>query len=114
MRTFTKVMKALSDPNRIRILKLLQEKELCVCELKELFPLSQPTISKHLRVLEEVELVTFRKQGSWVIYRLTESENTDHAKALLAYLRKSEIQDEGLQNMLLSLPQVDRERIKAA
>ncbi len=114
MRNFTKVMKALSDPNRVRIMKLLQKKELCVCELKELFSLSQPTISKHLRVLEEAELVTFRKQGNWVVYRLRNENFTGHSRAMLDYLEQTEIEDQGLQDMLQHLPQVDRERIQAA
>ncbi|WP_028581870.1 ArsR/SmtB family transcription factor [Desulfogranum japonicum] len=114
MRDFVKVMKALADPNRVRILKLLQEKELCVCEMKELFSLSQPTISKHLRVLEEANLVTFRKQGSWAIYRLGHEQSSGHAQAMLAYLEQTELDDKAFKDMLQHLPQVDRERIAAA
>jgi len=114
MRDFVKVMRALSDPNRIRIIKLLQEKELCVCELTGLFSLSQPTISKHLRVLEEADLVTFRKQGNWVVYRPVEDSRMGHARAMLDYIGQSAIDDKALQEMLQILPQVDRERIKVA
>ena len=114
MRDFVKVMRALSDPNRIRIVTLLQEKELCVCELTGLFSLSQPTISKHLRILEEADLVTSRKQGNWVVYRPAEDNRMGHARAMLYYLEKSVIEDKELQEMLHILPQVDRDRIKAA
>ncbi len=52
MKDFIRVMKALSDPNRVRIVKLLQLKELCVCEFQELLGLAQSTVSKHLKVLK--------------------------------------------------------------
>jgi ArsR family transcriptional regulator len=114
MRDFVKVMRALSDPNRIRIVKLLQEKELCVCELTELFSLSQPTVSKHLRILEEADLVTFRKQGNWVVYRPPENNRVEYARAMLDYLEHAVIEDKELEEMVQALPQVDRERIAAA
>ncbi len=63
MKDFVKVMKALSDPNRIRIIKLLQHKVMCVCELQAVLGIAQPTVSKHLKVLEEADLVYFKKMG---------------------------------------------------
>lgn len=112
VRNYIKVMKALADPNRVRMLKLLQQRELCVCELNELFQLSQPTISKHLKVLEEAELATFRKEGNWVVYRPNDGQPAEHALAMLNYLDQSLIEDEPLTEMLRRLPTVDRERIK--
>ena len=53
MKPFIKVMKALSDPNRVKIVKLLQHKMMCVCELQGALGISQPTVSKHLKILEE-------------------------------------------------------------
>ncbi len=53
MKGFIKVMKALSDPNRVKIVKLLQHREMCVCELQAALGVSQPTVSKHLRLLED-------------------------------------------------------------
>ena len=49
MKTFVKVMKALSDPNRVKIVKLLQQKVMCVCELQAALGISQPSVSKHLK-----------------------------------------------------------------
>jgi len=112
VRNFIKVMKALADPNRVRMLKLLQQRELCVCELNELFHLSQPTVSKHLKVLEEAELVTFRKQGNWVMYRSNDGKPAEHASAMLDYLEQLTFEDETLAAMLIQLPTVDREIIK--
>jgi ArsR family transcriptional regulator len=53
MKPFIKVMKSLSDPNRIKIVKLLQQKRMCVCELQDALGISQPSVSKHLKILEE-------------------------------------------------------------
>ena len=53
MKSFLKVMKALSDPNRVKIIKLLQQKMMCVCELRGALQIAQPTVSKHLKILEE-------------------------------------------------------------
>ena len=63
MREFIKVMKALSDPNRVRILKLLQRRVLCVCEIKEALGLAQSSASKHLKILEEAGLIAYSKEG---------------------------------------------------
>ena len=63
MKTCLKVMKALSDPNRVKIIKLLEHTKMCVCELQGALGIAQPTVSKHLRILEEAGLVT-RKVGS--------------------------------------------------
>jgi hypothetical protein len=49
-------MKALADPGRIKIVKMLEARELCVCEIHAALDLAQPTISKHLRILEEAGL----------------------------------------------------------
>lgn len=67
----TRILKALADENRVRILYLLREREnLCVCEIREIIGLSQPTISSHLKLLENNELVTFNKDGKWVNYSM--------------------------------------------
>src|SRR4030066_1081977 len=76
LKKITKVLKALADENRIRILYLLREKNgLCVCEIREIIGLSQPTISSHLKVLENNELVTFNKNGKWVNYSMNPDLN---------------------------------------
>ncbi len=114
MKQFIRVMKALSDPNRVRIIKILNNKELCVCELKDLIGLAQSTVSKHLKVLEEAGLVDYRKEGSWFIYRLTKGEESDYAKVMLENLTGWLDDEPQLQKMVARLSQVDRERICAA
>lgn len=68
MKEFLKAMKALSEPNRIKILKLLQNERPCVGELQDALGLAQPTISKHLKILEEAGLVSRTKDGLWGYY----------------------------------------------
>ncbi|MFZ7126598.1 MAG: ArsR/SmtB family transcription factor [Desulfobacterales bacterium] len=87
MKTLIKVMKALSDPNRVKIIKLLQHKSLCVCEIQSALGHSQPNISKHLRILQEAGLVESSKDGLWVNYRLTDGRDSPFAAVMLANLR---------------------------
>ena len=62
--------KALSDPTRITIIRLLQGKELCANELRASFNISQPTLSYHMRLLTDSNLVSCRKSGTYAYYRL--------------------------------------------
>lgn len=68
----TKIFKALSDTTRQQILELLEERERNVGEIVCNFNLSQPTISRHLSVLKEADLVIDQRQGQNVIYRLND------------------------------------------
>ena len=70
MKEFIQVMKALSDPGRVKVLKMLETREMCVCEIQATLGLAQPTISNHLKILENAGLVLSRKDGQWVNYRL--------------------------------------------
>ena len=69
----SKFFKALSDEKRIRILKLLAVKEMCVCELMIALDTTQPNLSHHLKILENQGLVNRRKEGKWAYYSLTNS-----------------------------------------
>lgn len=104
-------MKAMSDPNRVRILKLLQEKELCVCELRELLGLAQSTVSKHLRLMDDAELIEPRREGVWIIYRIREGDKSTYAAAMLDNMVTWHTDDEILLEMQKRLPSVDRARI---
>ena len=88
MDPFLKIMKALSDPGRVKTLKLLEGGELCVCRIQEALGLAQPTVSRHLRLLVEAGLVQNHKKGAWVYYRLHESPEPPVAPALLRLLRE--------------------------
>jgi ArsR family transcriptional regulator len=87
MKQFLKVMKALSDPNRVKILKLLQERPMCVCELWIALEVSQPSASKHLKILEDAGLVDYKKDGFWVYYFLSDGKANPYAACLLGNLK---------------------------
>jgi ArsR family transcriptional regulator len=66
----TKIFKPLSDPNRLRILKMLQTKSLCVCEITDILQLATSTVSKHLSILKAVGFIIEEKDGKWVNYSI--------------------------------------------
>lgn len=66
--------KALADGTRLKILKLLEVREMCVCEIMVALDLTQPTASHHLGLLENAGLVKDRKEGKWVFYSLADVE----------------------------------------
>ena len=61
---------ALSDPLRVRIVELLRENELCVCDLCEALEVAQSKLSFHLKALKEASLVRSRQEGRWIYYSL--------------------------------------------
>jgi ArsR family transcriptional regulator len=112
MKEFIKVMKALSDPNRVKILKLLQHKsDMCVCELKSLLHIAQPTVSKHLKILEEAGLVEYRKDGLWVNYSLVNGSSNPYAVGMLRELHIWLEDQPELFDILKKAPFVSREQI---
>ncbi|HTZ53974.1 MAG TPA: metalloregulator ArsR/SmtB family transcription factor [Candidatus Acidoferrum sp.] len=66
------LLKAVADPYRLAMLATLAAAtdEVCVCEFTDALPLNQPTVSHHLRILREADLVTCERRGTWVYYRL--------------------------------------------
>ncbi|HHY73463.1 MAG TPA: winged helix-turn-helix transcriptional regulator [Bacillus bacterium] len=67
------VLKLLGDKTRLTIISVLQKQECCVCELVELFEMSQPSISQHLRKLKDAGLVDEERKGQWIYYSLHKS-----------------------------------------
>jgi ArsR family transcriptional regulator len=70
-----RLLKAMADPVRLRLLNLLGGREVCVCHLHDALGLPQPTVSRHLAYLRKAGLVVGRKEGLWVHYRLNEPAN---------------------------------------
>lgn len=75
-----KALKALSDPNRVKIIDLLSCGSLCACDVLQHFDFTQPTLSHHIKVLSEVDLVRTDKQGTWHYYSI----NYDQVEILKA------------------------------
>ena len=111
MKEFIKVMKALSDPNRVKIVKMLQHKEMCVCELQEALQISQSSVSKHLKILEEASFVDYTKDGLWVNYYLTDGRNSPYASSIMGNLRHWLEDEPEVTDLMQRLPQIRREEI---
>lgn len=69
-------LKALSDETRLRIMALLFQKEMCVCEICDVIDESQPKVSRHLAKLRDANLVRDERQGQWVFYYLNIDDKT--------------------------------------
>ena len=89
MREFMAITKALSDPNRVRVLLALRHGELCVCQITELLDLATSTISKHLSILNHAELIVSRKTERWVYYRLPDKDADVVVREALDWVLKS-------------------------
>ena len=111
MKDFIKVMKALSDPNRVKILKLLQQKTMCVCELQGALQISQPSVSKHLKLLEDAGLVDYVKEGLWVNYYLADGKASPYAASLLGNLRHWLEDDPEISDLVGIIPFLNREEL---
>ena len=83
MRKLTKTFQALSDTNRIRILKMLEVRPLCVCEITEILKLANSTVSKHLSILRDAEFILDEKDGKWVNYFLNDTKENLYITKLL-------------------------------
>jgi ArsR family transcriptional regulator len=111
MKSFLKVMKALSDPNRVKIIKLLQQKMMCVCELRGALKIAQPTVSKHLKILEEAGLVDYEKDGLWVNYFLADGKSNPYAASVLGNLRHWLDEDPEIVDLVRKVPFLNREEL---
>ncbi len=111
MKEFIKVMKALSDPNRIKVLKLLQHRVMCVCELQAALEIAQPTVSKHLKILEDAGLVVSEKDGLWVNCALSDGSLSPYAATLLGNLRHWLRDDPDIKKLETILPLLNREEL---
>ena len=67
------LLKTIADKNRLSILYVLQDKELCVCELQQVISLTQGALSIQLKNLQNIGLLSSRKKGKWVFYKLSDS-----------------------------------------
>ena len=111
MREFIKITKAVSAPNRVKTLKMLQHKRLCVCEIKALLQIAQPSVSKHLKILEKAGLVDSEKDGLWVNYYPADGSSSPYAASLLGNLRHWLSDDDEIAQLAAKLSEVRRENI---
>ena len=87
MKAQLKIFKALSDKNRLRIVKMLEIRPLCVCEITSVLGLAPSTVSKHLSILQEAELIEDKKDGKWVEYSIPERNLDVFVRDVMRLLR---------------------------
>ncbi len=111
MKKFIKIMKALSDPNRVKMMKMIQSRPFCVCEIKTALNIAQSTASKHLKILEEAELVQSFKDGLWVNYTLADGKDSPYSANMIANLQHWLEDETEIKALNQILPGINREDI---
>ncbi|MCF8239835.1 MAG: metalloregulator ArsR/SmtB family transcription factor [Melioribacteraceae bacterium] len=86
MNKTSNIFKSLSDPNRLRILKMLQISPLCVCEITEILGLSTSTVSQHLNILKKSGFIEEKRDGRWINYSINFHHDDERITAILTSL----------------------------
>lgn len=89
MEQILRCLKAIGDENRMRIVMLLMERELCVCQLMVVLGISQPLVSRHLSVLKDAGIVVLRKDGKQSYYSLSEEAKAGGKSGLMKIVRRA-------------------------
>ncbi len=111
MKDKAEIFKVLSEPNRIRILMMLLQKPLCVCEITSVIGLTTATVSSHLSYLRRVGFVEDEKNGKWINYRISTKISNPMIKGILESLPKWYSNEIDIQNDLQKVSIVDRYEI---
>jgi DNA-binding transcriptional ArsR family regulator len=113
MRELVKVLKAVADPNRLRIFKMLQYRKRCVCELAAALGVSMPSVSRHLSMMKDAGLIEDERDGMWTNYMLCREKLNKYAPVLQAQLKEWINDDEGIKKMLKKTGTLKREELCA-
>jgi ArsR family transcriptional regulator len=87
-----RLLKALADPTRLRVVAALAQGELCVCHLEAVLELPQPTVSRQLAILRAAGIVADRREGTWVHYRLAPLADPAAARVMRALADASDVE----------------------
>ncbi len=110
MQPLEKILKALADKNRIRILKLLESKKMCVCELSHVLGITQPSVSRHLKKLKAAEFVKHEQDGFWTNYMLNKPSG-EYAAKLSKIIKESLNDDAVVEKDLIKSAGLNKEHI---
>jgi len=106
MHDLIKALKAVSDETRLRIMKVLLERECCVCEIMQALDISQSRASRNLGILQDAGFLKARRDGLWIVYSIDWQAVNRYATSLSKLLKDSPVSNEVLAK--------DRERLKRA
>jgi len=114
MKDTLKILKALADPTRLRIISLRLRRDLCVCELMFILKMEQSRISHQLRILRDADLVEDKREGKWITYRVSDKTRANMGlllnQLLGEQLRESEEAVSDLGNLEICLREDVRRR----
>lgn len=108
MDEFLKISKAISDRNRVRILKMLEVKPLCVCEITNILNVANSTVSNHLSILKESGLIIDKKDGKWVEYQINKGKSKELQNEVLGLVSKYLNDEDETINDAISCRKVNR------
>ena len=106
MQALIRVLKALSDETRLRIMNVLLERECCVCEVMQALDISQTRASRNLGILQKAGFLKTRRDGPWIVYSIDWKTTNQHASSLAGLLQESPSSSDVLAE--------DKERLKHA
>ncbi len=109
VRKIEKVLKACSDDNRIRILKLLEKRKLCVCELAFVLGITQPSVSRHLKKLSNAGLIKTEKDSFWTNYFI--APDNEYAKEICGLMEKWLNDDRIIKKDIVKLKSAKRDNL---
>ena len=88
MKNLIRAVKGISDETRIRILKVLLERECCVCEVMQALNISQSRASRNLGILEDAGFIKSRRDGLWIVYSIDGQKMNSYVAPLIELLRE--------------------------
>ena len=100
MRELIQVLKAVADKNRIRIIKMLEKKKMCVCELSAVLEITQPSVSKHLSILNNAGILKDERNGQWIDYSINNETINQYAPAIKNIIKEWLNSDSTIKNDL--------------
>ena len=109
MKELEKLLKALADKNRLRIVKLLETRKMCVCELAFVLGITQPSVSRHLKKLTAAGVIGSEQDRFWTNYYLR--DNNKSLNILLSCLKKGLNSDSQIKEDLVKLKKVNRTKL---
>ena len=110
MKDLETVLKAVADRNRLRILKLLECRNMCVCELAFVLNIKQPSVSRHLKKLKTAGLIEARQDGYWTEYMLSDSSSI-YSEAVVNLMKQWLNDDATIQQDLDKAEMADRSKL---
>ncbi|MDD4876504.1 MAG: metalloregulator ArsR/SmtB family transcription factor [Dehalococcoidales bacterium] len=97
MQDLIKTMKALSDETRLRIIRVLLERECCVCEIMQALDISQSRASRNLRILKEAGFLHAQRDGVWIVYSIGQQSTNQFASSLAKLIKEAIISNDLLE-----------------